>query len=76
MKKLYFKTLFAIILFFPFITIAQTTHIVEVGPGLIYSQVLTISSGDVVSWVSLDVNEILFQGSHLVYCLQIHEIKL
>ena len=61
MKKLYFKTLFAIILVFPFITIAQTTHTVEVGPGLIYTpDVLTIEEGDIVSWVSLggthDVN--------------------
>ena len=34
---------------------AQTTHIVEVGPGMIYTpDELTIEEGDIVSWVSLE----------------------
>ena len=46
---------------FPFIMNAQTTHTVEVGPGMIYNpDELTIEEGDIVSWVSLggthDVN--------------------
>ena len=61
MKKLSTKILIVITILFPFITIAQTTHTVEVGPGLIYTpDVLTIEEGDIVSWVSLggthDVN--------------------
>ena len=53
MKKLSTKILVTIMMFFPFITIAQTTHIVEVGPGNYYTpSSLTISSGDVVNWVS------------------------
>ena len=46
---------------FPFMMNAQTTHTVEVGPGMIYTpDQLTIVEGDIVSWVSLggthDVN--------------------
>ena len=46
---------------FPFMIIAQTTHTIEVGPGMIYTpNELTIEEGDIVSWVSLggthDVN--------------------
>ena len=53
MKKLSTKILVTIMMFFPFIAIAQTTHIVEVGPGNYYTpSSLTISSGDVVNWVS------------------------
>ena len=53
MKKLSTKILVTIMMFFPFIAIAQTTHIVEVGPGNYYSpSSLTILSGDVVNWVS------------------------
>ena len=53
MKNLSFKTLFAIILVYPFILNAQVTYTVQVGPGNYYSpSELTISSGDVVNWVS------------------------
>ena len=53
MKKLSTKILVAILMLLPLITIAQTTHTVEVGPGNYYTPSnLTISSGDVVNWVS------------------------
>ncbi len=44
-----------------FTNLAQTTHTVQVGPGMTYTpDVLTIQEGDIVSWVSLggihDVN--------------------
>ena len=55
------KILVALMMFFPLIVIAQMTHTVEVGPGNYYTpSSLTISSGDVVNWVSVggyhDVN--------------------
>ena len=45
----------------PFMLVAQTTYIVDVGPGMTYTpSELTIEEGDVVTWVSLggthDVN--------------------
>ena len=61
MKKLFSRIMVITMLLFPFIIIAQTTHTVEVGPGMIYTPaILTIEEGDIVSWVSLggthDVN--------------------
>tara|TARA_B100001093_G_scaffold131365_1_gene123955 strand:- start:4432 stop:5409 length:978 start_codon:yes stop_codon:yes gene_type:complete len=53
--------LLPLFLILSFTTSAQTTHTVEVGPGMTYTpDVLTIEEGDIVSWVSLggthDVN--------------------
>ena len=53
--------LLPLFLLLSFTTSAQTTHTVEVGPGMTYTpDVLTIEEGDIVSWVSLggthDVN--------------------
>ena len=49
------------LLLFPFALLAQTTHTVYVGPGLVYDPAeLTITAGDQVDWISLggyhDVN--------------------
>ena len=52
MKNLSTKILVTIMMFFPFIAIAQTTHIVEVVGNYYSPSNLTISSGDVVNWVS------------------------
>ena len=53
--------LLSLFLLLSFTNSAQTTHTVEVGPGMTYTpDVLTIEEGDIVSWVSLggthDVN--------------------
>ena len=53
--------LLPLFLLLSFTNSAQTTHTVEVGPGMTYNpDVLTIEEGDIVSWVSLggthDVN--------------------
>ena len=61
MKNLSSNLIAIILMFFPFMMNAQTTHTVEVGPGMIYTpDELTIEEGDIVSWVSLggthDVN--------------------
>ena len=61
MKNLSSNLLAISIMLFPFMIIAQTTHTIEVGPGMIYTpNELTIEEGDIVSWVSLggthDVN--------------------
>ena len=61
MKNLSSNLIVLTLLLIPFMMIAQTTHIVEVGPGMIYTpNELTIEEGDIVSWVSLggthDVN--------------------
>ncbi len=53
--------LLPLFLLLSFTNLAQTTHTVEVGPGMTYTpDVLTIEEGDIVSWVSLggthDVN--------------------
>ena len=54
MKNLSSNIIAIILMLFPFIMNAQTTHTVEVGPGMIYTpSELTIEEGDVVSWVSL-----------------------
>jgi len=61
MKNLSSNLIAIILMLFPFMMNAQTTHTVEVGPGMIYTpDQLTIVEGDIVSWVSLggthDVN--------------------
>ena len=53
MKKLFSKIMVSTMLLFPFMIIAQTTHTVEVGPGMTYTpDVLTIEEGDIVTWTS------------------------
>ena len=53
MKKLFSKIMVSTMLLFPFMIIAQTTHTVLVGPGMIYTpDVLSIQEGDIVSWTS------------------------
>ena len=61
MKNLSSNLIVLTLLLIPFMMIAQTTHTIEVGPGMIYTpNELTIEEGDIVSWVSLggthDVN--------------------
>ena len=61
MKKLFSKILLLVIILSPFILVAQTTHLVNVGPGMVYTpSELTIEEGDIVTWISLggyhDVN--------------------
>ena len=53
MKKLFSKIMVSTMLLFPFMIIAQTTHTVVVGPGMIYTpDLLSIEEGDVVTWTS------------------------
>ena len=60
MKNLSSNLIVLTLLLIPFMMIAQTTHIVEVGPGMIYTPNELTIEGDIVSWVSLggthDVN--------------------
>ena len=47
------KKLFYIFLLFPFLMVAQNSYTVFVGPGMTFvPSELTISQGDVVTWIS------------------------
>ena len=61
MKLFFSKILLIAIILSPYMLAAQTTHIVNVGPGMVYTpSELTIEEGDIVTWIILggfhDVN--------------------
>ena len=63
MKNLFTKTLLAIMLVFPFITIAQTTHNVMAGNYYFSNVNETIYVGDVVCWFNEDgYHDVNFAG--------------